>query len=181
MSLYEQNDSRQNALSKLREAAIDGIAAQKIAQRYYEQAQAQANKWEEKYQLALKEGIEDLIRHTNFQKECYQAIANRWRNIIEEQKPRVEKIKITFKSWKKKVYEANNDKNKVLQIESSLEVGSEPDNSILSKLEFSNFEDVDAELQRLKEELLRPQTTTSSSNMAIDAELEALRKQLDQI
>lgn len=151
MDLYGQNDSRQNALSKLREAAIDAIAAQKIAQQNYDQAQAEADRWEKRYQLALKEGRQDLIRKAKFQKERYQAIAHRLKTIVEEQKPRVEKIKTTFKFWEKKVSEAKGQENKVLQIESNSEAVSNLDSFI-----FKSFEDVDDALQRCKEKLILP-------------------------
>lgn len=151
MSLYEQNDSSQNALSKLCEGTIHANAAQKIAQRDYAQAQAQAYKWEARYQLALKEGREDLISQAKFQKERYQAIASRLKNLVEEQQPKVENIKSSFKSWEEKIYEAENNEKQVLQIEANLEVVSNSDSLI-----FRSFEDVDDELQRLKEELLLP-------------------------
>ncbi|MBD2440326.1 PspA/IM30 family protein [Nostoc sp. FACHB-110] len=151
MDIYGQNDAAQNALNKLREGTTHASAAQKIAQRDYAQAQAQADKWEARYQLALKEGREDLIPQAKFQKERYQAIASRLKNLVEEQQPKVENIKSSFKSWEINISESENNKKKVLPIEANSEVVSSSDGLI-----FINFEDVDQELQRLKEELLQP-------------------------
>jgi phage shock protein A len=150
MSLYEQNDSSQNALSKLREGTIHANAAQKIAQRDYAQAQAQAYKWEARYQVALKEGREDLISQAKFQKERYQAIASRLKNLVEEQQPKVENIKTSFKSWEEKISEAENNEKQVVHIEASSAVVSNSESFI-----FRSFEDVDDELHWLKEELLQ--------------------------
>ncbi len=62
MGLYDQNQSSQDALRKLRQGASHSTAAQEIAQRDYAKAQAEADKWEQKYQLALKGSNQDLIR-----------------------------------------------------------------------------------------------------------------------
>ncbi|MEH2237932.1 PspA/IM30 family protein [Nostoc sp.] len=150
MGLYDQNQSSQDALQKLREGASHSRVAQEIAQRDYAKAQAATDKWEQEYQLALKGSNQDLIRQAKFQKERYQAIASRLKTLVEEQQPQVDAIKSSLKSWKKKVSEAQNE---VLR--------SKPKNSEFSPT-FISFEHedvdvwVDDELQRLKEALLLP-------------------------
>ncbi|AFY41293.1 PspA/IM30 family protein [Nostoc sp. PCC 7107] len=164
MDIYGQNDSRQNALNKLREGTIHASAAQKIAQRDYAQAQAQADKWTARYQLALQEGREDLIPQAKFQKERYQAIASRLKNLVEEQQPKVENLKVSFKSWEEKISEADNNEKQVLQVETNSEVVSNSD-----RLIFRTFEDVDEELQRLKKELLQPSKQLNKATDKQDA------------
>ncbi|WP_238845625.1 hypothetical protein [Nostoc edaphicum] len=66
MGLYDQNQSPQDALRKLREGASHSRVAQEIAQRDYAKAQAEADKWEQEYQLALKGSNQDLIRQAKF-------------------------------------------------------------------------------------------------------------------
>jgi len=53
MGLYDQIHSPQSALEKLRIATARASAAQQIAQRDYHHAQAEADEWKRKYQLAL--------------------------------------------------------------------------------------------------------------------------------
>ncbi|MEH2027407.1 PspA/IM30 family protein [Nostoc sp.] len=150
MGLYDQNQSSQDALRKLREGASHSRVAQEIAQRDYAKAQAEADKWKQQYQLALKGSNQDLIRQAKFQKERYQAIASRLKTLVEEQQPQVDAIKSNLKSWEKKVSEAQNE---VLR--------SSPNNSEFSPT-FISFEykdvdvSIDDELQRLKEALLLP-------------------------
>ncbi|MEH2284872.1 MAG: hypothetical protein V7K90_26740 [Nostoc sp.] len=161
MGLYDQNQSSQDALRKLREGASHSRVAQEIAQRDYATAQAAADKWEQEYQLALKGSNQDLIRQAKFQKERYEAIASRLKTLVGEQQPQVEAIKSNLKSWEKKVSEAQNE---VLR--------SKPNNSEFSstfiKFEHENVDVwVDDELQRLKEALLlppKPQEQTKAKN-----------------
>ncbi|MDZ8223531.1 PspA/IM30 family protein [Nostoc sp. ChiVER01] len=150
MGLYDQNQSSQDALQKLRQGASHSRAAQEIAQRDYAKAQTEADKWEQQYQLALKGSNQDLIRQAKFQKERYQAIASRLKTLVEEQQPQVDAIKTSLKSWEKKVSEAQNE---VLR--------SKPNTSKVSRTLISfEHEHVDLwaddELQQLKELLLLP-------------------------
>lgn len=165
MVLYNQNQSSQDALRKLREGANHSRAAQQIAQRDYAKAQAEADKWEQEYQLALKGSNQDLIRQAKFQKERYQAIASRLKTLVEEQQPQVDAIKSSLKSWEKKVSEAQ---NKALlskhntsdamsafeQIEKKAFEREAPTQEVSPT--FISFEDVDDELQQLKKALLLP-------------------------
>ncbi|WP_016950911.1 PspA/IM30 family protein [Anabaena sp. PCC 7108] len=109
MDNYDHNQQAKEALGKLREGAARASVAQTIAQRDYAKAQAEADKWENEYQLALKADDKDLISRAKFQKERYQAISSRLRNLVEEQTPKVEEIKSSFNSWEKKVSEAHNE------------------------------------------------------------------------
>jgi phage shock protein A len=150
MVFYNQNQSSQDALQKLRQGASHSRAAQEIAQRDYAKAQAEADKWEQEYQLALKGSNQHLISQAKFQKERYQAIASRLKNLVEEQQPQVDAIKSSLKSWEKKVSEAQNEV-----------LSSKPDTNQASMTFISfEYEEVDLwaddELQQLKEVLLIP-------------------------
>ncbi|AFZ60117.1 hypothetical protein H6G54_08930 [Anabaena cylindrica FACHB-243] len=109
MANYDQNQQAKEALGKLHEGAARASVAQTIAQRDYAKAQAEADKWENRYQLALKAGNQDLIRQAKFQKERYQAISSRLKNLVEEQTPKLEEIKSSFNSWEKKVSASQNE------------------------------------------------------------------------
>lgn len=152
MGLYDQNQSSQDALRKLREGASHSRVAQEIAQRDYAKAQAEADKWEQEYQLALKGSNQDLIRKAKFQKERYQAIASRLKKLVGEQQPQVDAIKSSLKSWEQKVSEAQNEV-----------LCSKPNNSDFSPT-FISFEykdidiSIDDELQQLKALMLPPKT-----------------------
>lgn len=90
MGLYDHTHSPDYALGNLHAATSSAMAAQKIAQRDYDQAQAEADKWERRYQLALKENREDLAHHAQFQKERHKAIAGRLKSLVAQQAPQVD-------------------------------------------------------------------------------------------
>ncbi len=94
MGLYDHTHTPEDALGKLRAATVRVIALwtgtwwhciSKNAQRDYEQAQAEADNWERHYQLALKEGYQNLAHQAQFQRERYEAIASRLKNLVEQQ------------------------------------------------------------------------------------------------
>ncbi|WP_298915762.1 hypothetical protein [uncultured Nostoc sp.] len=117
----------------------------------------------------MKEGREDLAGHAQFQKERYQAIASRLKNLVDEQTPQVDNIKFNLASWESKISETQNEvllsnpnpniymgvfeymEEKVLQIEASSIVVSQPDD--FQKDILLNFEDTDEKLKRLKEQI----------------------------
>ncbi|MEH2355548.1 PspA/IM30 family protein [Nostoc sp.] len=152
MGLYDQNQSLQDALRKLREGASHSRVAQEIAQRDYAKAQNEADKWEQEYQLAVQGGNQNLINQAKFQKERYQAIASRLKKLVGEQQPQVDVIKSSLKSWEQKVSEAQNEV-----------LCSKPNNSDFSPT-FISFEykdidiSIDDELQQLKALMLPPKT-----------------------
>lgn len=71
--------------TQLRAAVAANIEAQTIAQRYYEKAQAEAEEWEIKYQLALKEGCEKSIREAEFRKHVCVTKAGNLKAVVDEQ------------------------------------------------------------------------------------------------
>ncbi|MBN3958275.1 hypothetical protein [Nostoc sp. NMS8] len=167
MGLYDQNQLSQDALRKLREGASHSRVAQEIAQRDYAKAQAEADKWEQEYQLAMQGSNQDLISQAKFQKERYQAIASRLKKLVGEQQPQVDAIKSSLKSWEQKVSEAQNE---------VLSLSSKPSNSEFSPT-FIKFEHedidvwVDDELQQMKEALLLPPKSKKQTKAKNDSKV----------
>lgn len=158
MGLYEQNQSSQDALRKLGEGASHSRVAQEIAQRDYAKARAEADKWEQKYQLALKERNQDLISQAKFQKERYQAITSRLKTLVEEQQPQVDAIKSSLKSGEKKVSEAQNE---ILRTKPNI-------SKFLTTFISFKYKDIDVsiddELQKLKALMLPPKPQENFMN-----------------
>ncbi len=102
---YEQINLQQDTLEKLRKAAISANAAQKIALREFEKAQTEADKWIVQYKLALQKSDKTLTRQAQFQKERYQAIADRLRNLVEEEQTQLDNIKTKLSYYEKKLSE----------------------------------------------------------------------------
>lgn len=177
MALYDQSNLARDILMKLRGATASAIAAQSIAQPDYEQAQAEADKWEKNYQLALKNGRKDLVSTAQFQRDRCKAIASRLKLLVEQQMPQVDTFKRNLTSWESRVSEAENEalvtqlnsssaittfermEEKVLQIEAASELASQQDDADKDRefTTFVNFENIDNELARLEAELLDTQ------------------------
>lgn len=70
-------------------ALATNIHAQTIAERDYKKAQTEADKWERRYQLSLKEGREDLVREARFRKDVSAKLACNLKALLDEQIGRV--------------------------------------------------------------------------------------------
>ncbi len=152
------NYLQQDALKKLREATISASVAQKNARRDFEKAQAELDEWTKRYELALQQSNKTLASQAKFQKERYQAIVDRLKNLIEEQQPQIDNIKGKFESWGERLSEERNTvllpelNNNTLRSQTNVEV-SQSYNTI-EESELITFESIDDELKRLKDELL---------------------------
>ena len=100
---YDKIKLQQDALEQLRKATIHGNAAQKIAKRDFEKAQAELEKWTKKYELALQDNNKQLASQAKFQKERYQAITHRLRDVVGEQKPQLYTIKAKLDDFEEKL------------------------------------------------------------------------------
>jgi phage shock protein A len=115
---YNEYQSSQSALSQLRTAAATASAAQIIAQRNYEKAQAEVNKYENEYTLAVKSANKDLASQAKYQKEKSELIAQRLKKLLDEQQQQVDKIKKSLKYWEDKIPEVQKEQL-VLKVNSS--------------------------------------------------------------
>lgn len=115
--------------SQLQSVLAANIKAQTIAQLDYKEAQAEADKWKQRYQLALKAGQEDLIQEARFRQNIYAKKAGNLKVLLDEQTERVANLK--HKVFLKKQIEAdfktiaklpsNNLKIRLHKVESELE------------------------------------------------------------
>ncbi len=149
------NYLQQDALEKLRKATVNVNAAQKIALRNFEKAQAQLYEWTKRYQLALQQNNQTLISEAKFQKERYQAIADRLQNLVEEQQPQLDNIKGKLDYWGERLSEEQsmNLLGEFYSIENNF-LSSQTNAEKVSQSYNTIEESIDDELTRLKSELL---------------------------
>lgn len=74
---------------QIQSALATNIHAQTIAERDYKKAQTEADKWERRYQISLKEGREDLVREARFRKDVSAKLACNLKALLDEQTERV--------------------------------------------------------------------------------------------
>lgn len=82
--------------TQLQAVLTANIKAQTIAQRDYKKAQAEADKWEQRYQLALIAGREYLIQEAQFRQNICAKKAGNLKALLDEQTERVANLKHNF-------------------------------------------------------------------------------------
>ncbi|HIK18150.1 MAG TPA: PspA/IM30 family protein [Leptolyngbyaceae cyanobacterium M33_DOE_097] len=222
----------QEDLVQLRQAVASAIASQKRTQQQYNQAQSESNSWQQRAQLALQKGDENLAREALTRKKANVETANVLKTQLDQQSVMVDTLKSNLIKLESKISEAKTKKDmlkaraqaakaneqlqgmvskvgtsgataafermeeKVLQMEARSQAASELAGADLES-KFAQLEsgsDVDEELAAMKAQLLGGTTqtaqlpaqqttagTSESSDPAVDAELEALKTQLDQL
>lgn len=77
----------------IQSALATNIHAQTIAERDYNKAQTEADKWERRYQISLEAGREDLVREAQFRKDISAKLACNLKALLDEQTERVATLK----------------------------------------------------------------------------------------
>ncbi|OLP19542.1 hypothetical protein BST81_04530 [Leptolyngbya sp. 'hensonii'] len=221
----------QEDLVQLRQAVASAIASQKRTQQQYNQAQTESNNWQQRAQLALQKGDENLAREALTRKKTYTETANALKSQLDQQVAQVDQLKRNLIAVEGKISEAKTKKDmlkarvsaakaneqlqntvgrmgtstamsafermeeKVLQMEARSQAAAELAGSNLES-QFAALEagsGVDDELAAMKAQLLGGTSanqaqlpaggvsTTAPKDAAVDAELEALKNQLDQL
>lgn len=221
----------QEDLVQLRQAVASAIASQKRTQQQYNQAQTEAGNWQQRAQLALQKGDENLAREALVRRKTQTDTAATLKTQLDQQSTMVDQLKRNLIALEGKISEAKTKKDmlkarasaakaneqlqstvnrigtgsamgafermeeKVLQIEARSQAAAELAGADLES-QFALLEsgsDVDDELAAMKAQLLGSATPqnqaqlpagTATANQpkdAVDAELEALKSQLDQL
>lgn len=221
----------QEDLVQLRQAVASAIASQKRMQQQHNQAQAESNNWQQRAQLALQKGDENLAREALSRKKVQLETATALKTQLDQQSATVDTLKRNLIALEGKISEAKTKKDmlkarasaakaneqlqgtmgrlgtssamgafermeeKVLQMEARSQAAAELAGADLES-QFAALEsgtDVDDELAAMKAQLLGGTPAASQALPAsgdasasepkdvVDAELEDLKKQLDQL
>ena len=220
----------QEDLIQLRQAVARAIATQKRTEQQYNKNQTEANNWQQRAQLALQKGDENLAREALTRKKANAETAGSLKAQLEQQSGQVDTLKRNLIALESKISEAKTKKDmlkarasaakaneqlqnavgrlgtstamgafermeeKVMELEARSQAAYELTGNDLEQ-QFAQLEsgsDVDDELAAMKAQLsggsvsqkalpASEEKTTTSSDSAVDAELEALRKQIDNI
>ena len=222
----------QEDLVNMRQAVAQAIASQKRVERQAEQAQSAATSWQQRAQLALQKGQEDLAREALMRKKTQTETANALKSQLEQQSASVSTIKRQLIGLESKISEAKTKKDmlkarasaakaneqlqktvgtlgtssamgafermedKVMQMEARGEAAAELAGADLES-QFARLEsgdDVDYELEAMKAQMLGGSAPAQEAlpagdepavappkDEAVDAELEALKSELDSL
>ncbi len=220
----------QEDLVQMRQAVAGAIASQKRVQQQYERAQGEANTWQQRAQLALQKGDEDLARQALTRKKTQAETALALKTQLDGQSTTVDQLKRDLIGLESKLSEAKTKKDmlkarasaakaneqlqnttsrlntssamaafermeeKVLQMEARSQAAAELAGANLES-QFVALEaggDVDLELAAMKAQMLggteAPKSlptgatpVTNPESAEVDAELEALKAQIDKL
>ena len=221
----------QEDLIQMRQAVAGAIASQKRQQQQYNRAQTEANNWQQRAQLALSKGDENLAREALVRRKAQTDTAISLKTQLDQQSASVETLKRNLLALESKIAEAKTKKDmlkarasaakaneqlqntmgrlgtssamgafermeeKILQLEARSEAAAELAGADLES-QFAALEagsDVDAELAAMKSQMLSgaapdqaqlpaaDSPAAAPTDKAVDAELEELKSQLDQL
>jgi phage shock protein A len=101
----------QEDLVKLRQAVARVIAEQKRSEQQYIQNQEEANKWQQRAQMALGKGDETLAREALVRKKTHTDTANIFKTQLEQQTAQVDTLKRNLIALESKIQEAKTKKS----------------------------------------------------------------------
>lgn len=101
----------QEDLVQLRQAVAQAIATQKRTQQQYNQAQTEANNWQNRAQLALQKGDENLAREALVRKKTNAETAATLKSSLDTQTTQVDTLKRNLIALESKISEAKTKKD----------------------------------------------------------------------
>ncbi len=119
------------------------IADEKKLERLYLQQQEQAEEWERKAVLALKNSREDLAKEALLRKQDYANIGQQYRQQWEAQRSSVEGLKASLRQLQEKIEEAQRKKNLLIARAKRAEAQKQIQSTMSSMADTSAFEAFD--------------------------------------
>lgn len=101
----------QEDLVQMRQAVASAIASQKRTQQQYNQAQTESNNWQQRAQLALQKGDENLAREALLRKKTHTETATALKTQLDQQNTMVDTLKRNLIALEGKISEAKTKKD----------------------------------------------------------------------
>ncbi|MBD1863563.1 MULTISPECIES: PspA/IM30 family protein [Trichocoleus] len=101
----------QEDLVQLRQAVASAIASQKRTQQQQNQAQTESNNWQQRAQLALQKGDENLAREALLRRKTYNETATSLKTQLDQQNGQVDTLKRSLIGLESKISEAKTKKD----------------------------------------------------------------------
>ncbi len=140
----------QQDLVKLRQAVAQAIAGQKRTEAQYNQNISEADKWQQRAQLALQKGDENLAREALVRKKTYADTANVLKQQLDAQTSQVEELRRNLVALESKISEAKTKKD-MLKARASAAKANQQLQSTLSSIDTSSAM---AAFERMEEKVM---------------------------
>lgn len=168
--------------SQLQSVLAANIQAQTIAERDYNKAQAEADKWEELYQRLVKGGQEDLIKEAQFYKSICAKKAGNLKVLLDEQTERVANLQRKLTTPKKSTANSFTTNSSFKSLEQTQQI--EADFKTIAKLPSNDLKmrlhKVESELEAMNTQLVSQQAAISKLLKHNSAILDDVRNLLSQ-
>jgi phage shock protein A len=165
----------QEDLIQLRQAVAQSIASQKRTEQQYNQNQSQANSWQQRAQLAMQKGDENLAREALVRKKGYVDTANALKGQLDGQATQVDQLKRSLIALEGKISEAKTKKN-MLKARAQAAKAQEQLQSAVSNIGTSGAM---AAFERMEEKVLNAEARAQAAGELAGADLENQFAQLE--
>ncbi|NEO32129.1 MAG: PspA/IM30 family protein [Symploca sp. SIO3C6] len=182
----------QEDLVQLRQAVAKAIATQKRTEQQYNKNQSEANNWQQRAQLALQKGDENLAREALIRKKSNAEVAATLETQLKQQTTQVDTLKRNLIALESKISEAKTKKD-MLKARVSAAKANEQLQGTIGRLgtgsamgAFERMEDKVLEMEARSQAIhelggsdLESQFKMLESGSDVDDELAAMKKQLE--
>jgi phage shock protein A len=159
----------QEDLVQMRQAVAGAIATQKRVQQQHERAQSEANTWQQRAQLALQKGDEELARQALMRKKTQAETAAALKAQLDGQSATVDQIKRNLLGLERKLSDAKT-KTDMLKARASAAKANEQLQQTTSRM---NTSSAMAAFERMEEKVLQMEAQSQAAAELAGADLES--------
>ena len=165
----------QEDLVQLRQAVARSIASQKRTQQQYNQAQTEANNWQQRAQLALQKGDENLAKEALIRKKTNAETAATLKASLDQQTTQVDTLKRNLIAVESKISEAKTKKD-MLKARAQAAKAQEQLQGAVGRLNTNNSM---AAFERMEEKVLELEARSTAVGELVGNDLDAQFKLLE--
>jgi len=165
----------QEDLVQMRQAVAGAIASQKRTQQQLNQAQTEANNWQQRAQLALQKGDENLAREALVRKKTHSETATVLKTQLDQQSTTVDALKKNLIALEGKISEAKTKKD-MLKARASAAKANEQLQSTVASM---NTGSAMAAFERMEDKVLQMEARSQAAAELAGADLESQFAQLE--
>lgn len=159
----------QEDLVQMRQAVASAIASQKRVQQQYERAQSEASTWQQRAQLAMQKGDEDLARQALVRKKAQAETATALKTQLEQQSTAVDQLKRNLIGLESKISEAKTKKD-MLKARASAAKANEQLQNTMGRMSTSSAMGA---FERMEEKILQMEAKSEAAAELAGADLES--------
>ena len=159
----------QEDLVQLRQAVASAIASQKRTQQQYNQAQTEANNWQQRAQMALQKGDENLAREALLRKKTNTETAATLKTQLDQQTTMVDTLKRNLIALEGKISEAKTKKD-MLKARASAAKANEQLQSTVGRIGTGSAM---AAFERMEDKVLQMEARSQAAAELAGADLES--------